>query len=702
MTDLAPPRSVARAAAFALPLMVLGLGTLLTHDARADEGMWPFNMVPTQTIKSRHGVEITEPWLDRLRAASIRFSSGGSGSFVSKDGLALTNHHVASDCIDKLSTPEKNYVENGFVAKDRPAELKCPDLELNVLESIRDVTNEVLSARTAKMSEEAANRAIKAKMSELEKACSTDASHQCEVVTLYAGGRYDLYRYKKIVDVRLAFAPEKAIAFFGGDEANFTYPRYDLDMTLVRAYEGGKPYAPKAHLAWRSSGPKDGEIVFVSGHPARTGRLSTVAELEVLRDVVYPQVLGHFKDLQRALKAYQKRGSEPRRQADKSLFRTENGIKALSGFLRGLKDPARMKIQRDEESKTKAAIMADPGLKKDYASVYAAVGEAQGTLRKGFERYYLLEAGPRSQLFSIARDLVRVPVEHKKADGDRLREYRDAAWQTKRREILSPAAIYPGVEEVELRVWLESLVVRLGKDDKLVSAILAGNSPKQVANVLATRSRLYDVGARRRVLDARSGLPGVGDDPMLDLVHVIDAEARRARTNHDDHVEAPMRSLGEKLAQLRFRLKGREVPPDATSSLRLSVGKVAGYTENGRKIAWHTTIGGAYGKATGKDPYRLPTSWTKNAASLKSSKTTFNFVSTNDIIGGNSGSPVVAADGSLVGLIFDGNLSSLPNRFVYREVTERAVSVSTAGMLEALKRIYGANALARELESGAR
>lgn len=670
---------------------------LAASAARADEGMWPFDQVPAARIQKEHGFAPTPEFLAKLQAASVRLSSGGSGSFVSPKGLLLTNHHVAADCIAKVAAPGRDYMGQGFLAGRDSAELPCPDLEAMVLVSMEDVTEKVRSSRKEGMDDVAANAAAKAEMNRLESECSARTKLKCEAVTFYAGGKYALYAYRRYVDVRLVFAPEAAIAFFGGDRDNFTYPRFDLDMALFRVYEGGAALATPAYLPLRASGAKEGETVFVSGHPGRTDRMATVAQLERFRDVVYPQALATYERDLRSVALFEKEGTEAKREAREVRFGLENSQKAVRGYLGGLRDAALMKKRADEEKALRAAIAKDPALAKEFGTVFDDVARVQARLTADLHlRYRLLERGPWSALFGSARALVRLADELEKPSDQRLREYGDANLDSVKLEVLSAAPVYGGVEVALLRAWLEAVDHDLPKGDPLRATILGGEAPDARARELVVGSRLFDVYARRALLDGGRAAVERSTDPMVVLLRAIDPAARAARSQYEDSIEAPMRTLGQKVARAHFAVKGPEMPPDATFTLRLSVGRVKGYSEGGKTIAPFTDFAGPYAKATGKEPYALPPRWIEKKPALDM-KTALNFVSTNDIIGGNSGSPVVSTQGELVGLIFDGNLSSLPNRFAYREVTERAVSVDAAGMLEALRKVYGADALVKEL-----
>ena len=693
----APMRTVA--------LLALTFAVVVPQSARADEGLWPFDMVPKDAIAKAHNVTLTDAWLDHLRLSTVRISVGGTGSFVSPTGLILTNHHVASDCISKIASSAHNYMDEGFYAARDGGEAKCPDMAVDVLVATEDVTTTVIAAKQPSMTDADANVAMKAKMGELEKACteknaaamrSDGVSARCEVVTLYAGGKYHLYTYRRYTDIRLVFAPESAIAFFGGDPDNFTYPRFDLDMALFRAYSGQKPLVPEQYLKWSAEGPKDGAVTFVSGNPGTTRRLATVAQLEQIRDVSYSRALDSLKHERDLLKDLSTQGHEYEREARENIFDVENSIKALTGYLGGLRDPALMRIKKDDEASLQKAIDADATLKTQYGTTIADVAKVQAQVPKLYPSYGALERLGDSALLSAARHLVRMADETALPSTQRLREYRDANLDDIKLELFSAAPVYGAVEVVAIRAWMDRAQRDLHDQPDVLAKILGGKSSARAARDLVVGSRLFDVYARRKLFDGGKTAIAASDDPAIVLMRAIDEASRAARKKYEDAVEAPMRQLGEKVARATFAVRGTSRYPDATFTLRLSVGVAKGYTEGGKAIPYSTDFAGMYAHATGKDPFKLPRRWLDKKPALTLS-TKLNFVSTDDIIGGNSGSPVVNAQGELVGLIFDGNISSLPNNFVYREVTERAVSVASDAMLEALRKVYDASALATEL-----
>ncbi len=679
-------------------LPVFALAVLAAPSARADEGMWPFDMVPRQRIEQAHHVTLTDAWLDHVRLASVRFNVGGSGSFVSPRGLVLTNHHVAGDCIAKLASPSQDYLATGYLAgKDGP-EVACPDLEVDELVSTEDVTPRVHGANKPGMSDAEANRSMKGAMSAIEKECHEATKLRCDVVTLYAGAMYHLYRYRRYTDVRLVFAPEADIAFFGGDPDNFTFPRYDLDLAVFRVYDQGQPLQPKDWLHWNARGPKEGDVVFTSGHPGKTGRNATVAELDVLREVVYPRTIARMGAWRAGLLRWAATGQEGKRQVRQAVFAVENSLKALGGFERGLRDPVLMRKKSEMEHRLRAAVEGDAALKAKFGGAWEDLERVEKVYAGMFPRYEVLEAGLGGSLLRDARALVRLPTERALPNDQRLPEFRDTALEELSLHVLSPAALYPGVEEAYVAQWLQALSDVAGPRDAAVDKVLAGRPPQQAAREIIANTKLYDLYARRALWEGGQAAVDASLDPLILAMRAVEPDARATRKRYDDEVEAPTRALGRRVAEATFAVDGTRVAPDATFTLRLSLGVVKGYAEQGKPVPYATDFGGMYGHATGTDPYKLPARWIAARGAL-SRTTPLNFVSTNDIIGGNSGSPVVDSAGDLVGLIFDGNLSSMPNRFVYDETTARAISVDTAAMLEALSRVYGASSLVQELTS---
>jgi len=706
-----------RSVLFQLAAVVAVGWLMMDQPIYGDEGMWLFNRPPTEYLQKRYGFAPDQAWLDHVRLASVRFNSGGSGSFVSPHGLVMTNHHVASDDLAKLSTDEKNYLRDGFHARTHDQELPCKGLELNVLIDIQDVTAEVEKAVPPGTPPAEAFQRRLAKIAELEKAASDPKNNiRADVVTLYAGGQYHLYKFKKYTDIRLVFAPEKDAAFFGGDPDNFEYPRYCLDVAFVRVYENGKPIDSRHYLKWSSDGCREGELVFVSGHPGRTNRGNTLAELKYLRDTGYPYLLQRLNRLEVLLSAWSARSERNAQRAEDELFSIQNSRKARIGGLAGLLDPKLMARKEAQEKRlrdylTHLQVRMEP-LPPWYAEAKQAfdvIAKAEKVRAELIRDVTLLEnaAGFYSASFSIARTLVRAAEELPKPSGERLREFADARLPSLKFQLFSDEPIYEDLETVKLTDALTFLATSLGAEHELVQKVLAGKSPRERAYELIHGTKVRDVAFRKKVFTeieekAKSGQKvdlSSYQDPMLTLAQLVDPAARAVRKRFENEVEEPKRQAYSALAKARFAMDGESVYPDATFTLRLAFGVVKGYEEDGRQIPPFTTFAGMFQRADEqhhKPPFTLPKRWQerKNKLNLQ---TPFNFVCTADIIGGNSGSPVINKNAEVVGLIFDGNIQSLILDFIYDDEQARAISVDSRAILEALRNIYDAHELVREI-----
>jgi hypothetical protein len=668
----------------------------------ADEGMWLFNRPPRALLKQRYGFEPTQAWLDHLQKASVRFNSGGSGSFVSANGLVLTNHHVGLDCLAKISTEKRDYVATGFHAKTSAEEVKCLDLELNVLMSIEDVTPRVQAAVTAGMSTAEAQRARRAVMSTIEQESSQKTGLRSDVVTLFQGGEYHLYRYKKYTDVRLVFAPEVAIAFFGGDPDNFEYPRYDLDICFFRAYENDKAVHPAEYLKWSAAGAKEGDLTFVSGHPGRTNRLNSMTHLEFFRDLTYPFNLNLLRRREVLLNTYAERSIENDRRAHDDLFGVKNSRKAYLGRIAGLQDPAIMKTKADTEAALRQKVESDPQMKAQYGDAWSMIDKAFATYRPFAMEYRFLEGGVafNSHLFSAARTLLRLGDESAKPNAERLREFRESNLESLKQGLYSEAPVYEDLEIVELSDSLAHWLETVGVNDPLVKQVLNGKSPQERASELVRGSKLRDAAVRKQLGEGGKAAIDASTDPMIQVARIVDARSREMRKTYEESVDEPLQQAYAKIANATFKASGGDTYPDATFTLRLSFGPVKGFEENGKHVSWRTTIGDTFEHAAAhanKEPFALPKSWTSKKAVLDNDPTPFDFINTADIIGGNSGSPVVNRAGEFVGIIFDGNLQSLPWDYQFDERVGRSVSVHSAGIIDALKKVYAATDVVKEL-----
>jgi hypothetical protein len=678
---------------FALLALVAGTTAL------ADEGMWTFNDFPKAELEKRYGVKVDDAWLDHLRLSAVRLAQGCSASFVSPGGLVMTNHHCARDCVHDLSTAERDLSAKGFLARTPAEELRCPDLEVNQLVAITDVSARVKKA-TAGLSGQAFKDARKAEIGRIESECQTSAALRCEVVTLFHGGRYDLYRYRRHQDVRLVFAPEAAIAFFGGDPDNFMFPRWDLDVSFLRVYEGGKPLATPEHLAWNAAGPKAGDVVFVAGNPGGTDRQLTVAELEYQRDVALPERIALYSELRGALAVFAEKGAEQRRISEGLLFSIENGLKVLKGRREALVDKQFFGQKVAAEQAFRKKLAADPrgaaGLR-----AYAEVEQAE-TLQRNVRQdvaYVARSAGFSTDLFAYARALVRAPAERARPSAERLEEFQDARLPELDQWLFSTAPVYPELETFRLAFSLGKMREVLGPDHPFVKKVLGQESPTEAARRLVAGTKLGDPAARKKLWDGGQAAVDASTDTMIVLARLTDADSRAVRKMYEAEIETPLKKGSETIAEARLAFEGTTGYPDATFTPRVSFGVVKGWTEGKTEVPPFTTLAGAFARDTGRPPFDLPRSWLEAKPRLDLS-TKFNLVATTDIIGGNSGSPMVDRDGRVVGLVFDGNIWSVAGNYGFDERLNRTVAVDTAAITETLAKIYGAERIVKELVPG--
>lgn len=668
----------------------------LTH---ADEGMWLFSDPPRQQLQDKYGFSVTDPWLEHVQKASVRFNNGGSGSFVSPDGLVMSNHHVGADCLQKLSDAEHNYYRDGFQARSLEEEKGCHDLELNVLISIENVTDQVNAAVRPGLSDAEAFLARRGALARIEKESLDRTGLRSDVVTLYQGAQYHLYRYKKYTDVRLVFAPEQQVAFFGGDPDNFEYPRYCLDVCFFRAYENGKPARIEHYLQWSPAGAQENELVFVSGHPGRTSRLFTVAELEYVRDQRVPYTLQRLNDLEVILTAFSARSAENARRAKDDLSGVQNSRKAYQGELAGLLDPALFHQKKQEEHALRQAVASRPEL-REIEGAWGRIAQAQQVIAQHAKRYNILEGGHgfSSRLFNIARTLLRAAEEKPKPNHDRLREFGQAGLESLEFQLFSEEPLYDDLEQLRLASALTWMTTHLGYSDALVQTVLAGKSPRERAAELVQGTQVKNVAFRRKLYEGGQSAVAAARDPLIELARLVDPEARALRKIMEAQTEAKQQAHAQ-LGKARFAVQGTRTYPDATFTLRLAYGAVKGYEEAGGHVPFQTVLGGLFARAEEhnyRPPFDLPARWLERKDRLKLG-TPFNFLNTADIIGGNSGSPVINQKAEVVGLIFDGNLHSLVLDFVYTEERARAISVHSQAIIEALRNVYQAADLAAEL-----
>ncbi|MGO9256924.1 MAG: S46 family peptidase [Bryobacteraceae bacterium] len=665
--------------------------------ANADEGMWTFDNLPVKMLQDKYRFTPTKEWLDHVRLSCARLNDGGSGSFVSPHGLLLTNHHVARGQLQKNSTPQHDYLRDGFLAATPDREMKSPDLEVNVLVSMENVTARVLDAVSKAGSPDREFAARRAIVAQIERESQQKTGLRSDVVTLYQGGEYWLYGYKKYTDVRIVFAPEQQIAFFGGDPDNFTYPRYDLDMALFRVYEDGKPIDSKNYLKWNPLGAGDGDLVFVAGNPGSTSRLDTMAQLEYLRDVGEPHTIKMLANRIATLERYSAQGAAQALEASSQMFGLQNSLKAYQGTYQGLLNHAIMAKRQQEEEDFKTKVMANPQWEAAYGAAWQAIGEAEQKLaaRTKDRLYHAMD----SQLAGLATAIVQYVAEVEKPDGERLPGYHDAQLDSLKFQLFSPAPMYPAMEIARIAGALELDLSEVGPDDPFLKIVLKGRSPYQAATELVNGTKLTDPEVRRKLITGGEAAVAASNDAMIVLARELDPLRRELIHWLQDNVQSVEQRSGEQLGKARFAVYGKSTYPDATFTLRLSYGQVKGYPMNGTEAPSKTTFYGLYDRADGfdrKGPFALPERYATAQGKLNLA-TPYNFVTTNDVVGGNSGSPVIDRNADLVGLVFDGNIESLIGDFVYDGETNRTVAVHTGAMTEALRKIYNAQAVLKEL-----
>jgi hypothetical protein len=676
--------------------MALAVLLSLPFALHADEGMWTFDHLPNDLLQQRYGFAASQAWIDHLRLSSVRFNNGGSGSFVSPDGLVMTNHHVGSECIHDLSSGARDYMATGFYAPTREQEARCPNLELNVLMSTEDVTTAVDAGIPSGLDSAARSASQKKSIAKLEKECAERTALRCDVITFYAGQVFGLYRYKKYTDVRLVFAPEADIAFYGGDPDNFTYPRYDLDISFFRVYDDGQPAKIDHYLTWNPKGIAESDLVFVSGNPGSTNRQDTVAQLEFARDDFHPWLLKFLRGRLALLYAYSSRGPEEERIAKETIFGYENSVKAIAGLQAGLLDPEFMARRVAIETELHNRVNADPKMRQEFGGAWDRIAAAEKTYTGFVNEYRALRSLGQSELFRHAQTLVRLPVELAKPNGDRLPGYRDSNLDSLKQDLFSEAPVHVAIEKLMLTQAFLDMQEALGADNALVMQVLAARTPEAAAEACLKGTNLQSHAERKRLSEGGQTAMDASKDSMIALARLVDPRSRELRKRFEDQVQAVEQANGTLLAQARFAVLGAATYPDATFTLRLAFGTVRGYTDAGRPRRWYTSFHGLYENSVGIQPYKLPRRWVDSKAALNLD-TPLNFVATTDITGGNSGSPVINRNGELVGLVFDSNLQGIPNDFLYTDAQARTVAVHAAGIVEALRAVYGADAVLREL-----
>lgn len=677
---------------FSALLLGTAVALALPSLSYADEGMFPFNAPPKAQLAQKYHFELSDKWLNDAMHAAVRFNNGGSGGFISPEGLVITNHHIADETLSELSTPERNLIAEGFLAKTRAQELKAPNLEINCLQSITDVTKQVNASITSKMSAEEASSIRKANIAKIEKEANQRTKLRCDVVTLYQGGQYCLYTYKKYTDVRLVWAPEQGVAFFGGDADNFEYPRTCLDATIFRVYENGQPVKPQHYFAINPQGAAENDLVFVVGHPGTTNRLETYAQTVHTRNFSLPYRLARARAMEAAYLQFAERSPENARRINNDIRSIANSRKAYTGMYQGLCQTSIMERKKAQEDKLRNLVKDQtPWQEIEEACQKACLIE---------EPYNLLERADAypSPLFSIARHIVRLARE-KDNSQLHLPEYNSTKLDSLKQTLFSPAPIYADVEKARLNASFSFLAERLGADNAQVQTVLQGQSPADRASYLVDNCRLADVKERQRLASLSLSELEKSDDAMIQLALAVDNDARQVRQAYEKIFKAPSVQAYAQIASERFKIDKGTTPPDATFTLRLSYGLVKGYKDGNQEINWRTTLGDLYERAEEHQntvPFQVPQSWRNHQADVNPN-TNMVFVATSDTIGGNSGSPVLNTKGELVGLNFDRNQFGMVRNFVYDEVKARHISVASSAILEALRNVYHADTLLEEL-----
>ena len=675
------------------------IALMLVSGMNAEEGMWTFDNIPAAKMKAKYGFAPDQAWLDHARLSCVRFP-GGSGSFVSKDGLVLTNHHVGRGSIQQVSGPQNDYIKNGFYAQTQAQEIQVKGLELRTLMTMTNVTGEVNRVTVGQDDKSAAKMRDEA-LANLSKTMSEKTGLDCQVVRLYQGGEFWIYGYKVHKDVRLVFAPEEQIAFFGGDPDNFTYPRHNTDFAIFRVYENGKPYRPEHFLQWSSTGLKDGDLTFVMGHPGSTSRLLTVDQMKADANVTLPMTLKSYAGRLKALRAYGQTSPEASRKISTTVFSIENDQKRTIRYAETLRNAATVQKLEAQEAALKAAVAKDPQLA--YAkNSWTKISQAQqGLNAMAKDLTYVNTRG--SSLLSAASTMARMAIEVAKPDNQRATMFKDANLKATMARLAMPTANYDAdLELVNFTRGLEEAQEELGANHPFVKKMLGGKSAAQVAKEALASTTLQQPEVRKALLEGGLQALQASQDPLVKMALILEPMSRVISKKADD-LRAVINEQNTQIAKARFAVYGKELYPDATFTLRLTYGIVEGYPANGTKIQPFTTIAGLYDRAWGwgdkaeNGAWALPPTW-KDAASKLDMTTPFNFVHSVDIIGGNSGSPVTNTKGELVGLIFDGNIESLPGKYVYEGTANRAVSVDTRVIIESLNKIYGASNLANELQ----
>lgn len=676
-------------------VLLFALGTL----ASADEGFWTFDNPPIDLLNEKYDITLSEAWLAHVQQSAIRFNTGGSASFISSEGLVLTNYHVGMGIIQQLSTADKNLTMDGFLATRRDDEIPAPDLEVNVLLAIEDITDRVLAAGAAYEDPHEAKKARDAEIARIEKSETEASGLRCDVVSLYDGARFKLYRYQKYTDVRLVFSPEMSTAFFGGIYDNYTYPRYSLDFALFRVYENDQPLRSEHYLTWNNDGPQPDEVVFVAGHPGFTDRHNTVAQLEFQRDVYIPfsrQSIMHRQDV---INEYMNRSPEARRQALSNYMGIENLWKRYNGWYLGLRDSATFNRHVRKEQELKARIQHELDEPESYLSAWAEIAAAYETYSDFYRENFFARYGLKRGIFGDALSIVQTVHELEKPNEERRDDFRESNLDSFFRSLYSPAPVYLEKDQARLLGALEFLESSMGSDHPFVQQILQGLTPNEWVQQAFSNPEIVDPARRKQLVEGGPEAIETSEDTLIKMARHVGPILWEYLDRYDREVGSVIEQNSSRIAEARFKIYGTAIPPDANFTLRLSLGQVKGYENNGTLTPYKTTLYGLFDRAhsfNNRPQFQLPAVFAAKESELDLS-TPYNFVMTTDSVGGNSGSPVINADGELVGLLFDGNMESIVGNYIYTSEKARSVAVHPAIMLEALQKVYGAGFLVDEI-----
>ena len=675
----------------------LAAALLMTGTSLASEGMWTFDNFPIDKANRELGTDIDQAWLDRVRLASVRLSTA-SGGLVSGEGLIVTNEHVVATCVENLSTPQQQLAETGFTPANRTEERTCPGMTAEILVDIGDMTERMHRAG-AGLTGQAFTQARDAEAGRIEsEACGSDQTKRCQVVSLYRGGQFKLYTYRRYTDVRLAFAPEHRAASFGGDLDNFSFPRFAIDAAFLRIYENDRPVATPSHLRWTSASPRPGQAIFLAGSPGPTQRLLTMAQLRTLQDVVLPLEQLVHSELRGRLIRFMAESDENRFIAGQTLYGVENTYKRFYGRMQALIDARFMAARAAAEREFRDRVAADARLRTETGDPWGELERVQAEMRRLYPAYFLLEtrAGGGSQLFNWANQIVRAAQEREKPSDQRLPEFGDARLRNVELQVMAEKPTFASLNNVQLAWWLSKTREILTVDDPRIRELLGNDSPEALAARLAAGTGLGDPAVRRQLWEGGLAAVQASDDPLIQYVLRIQPVLRAARANYEDRVQAPTDRASEALATARFSAYGTSLYPDATGTLRLTYGRIEGWTHEGRTVGASTTFAGLWQRATGAEPFDLAPRLAA-ARDRISGDTVLNFTASTDTIGGSSGSPAVNAAGELIGLNFDSTVLTQRSAYGYDPEVNRSVLVTTAAMTAALRHAYGMSHLLSEL-----